>query len=74
MKLDKDIHTVWEQIYAGGELKTASDLYDAYSQYLFALDVSGLSENATVYARAYVKLQDETVVYGDLREVQIVTQ
>ncbi len=63
--LDKDIHVVWDAIYASGELKTAASIYDSYSHYLFALDVDGLTAGKTVYARAYIKLTNGEIVYGD---------
>lgn len=63
--LDKDIHVVWDSIYASGVLKSATDIYDSYSKQLFALDVEGLKNGATVYVRAYVKLVNGDIVYGD---------
>lgn len=56
---------VWNAIYASGELKTAASIYDSYSNYLFALDVEGLTAGKTVYARAYIKLTNGEIVYGD---------
>jgi len=69
--LDKPIHVVWDAIYASGVLKTAVDIYSSYSNYLFALDVEGLTAGKTVYARAYVKLANGQTVYGDACEIEI---
>ena len=60
-----DMTVVYEQIKEGIGVKTAKDLYGAYSQYLFVQPLNFGSYDK-VYVRAYVILNDgKTVVYGE---------
>lgn len=67
---NKEISKVYNSLYADGDKQTADNIYgNKYSKYLFAYEYLGFSEGEKVYVRAYVKLNDGTIVYGDARTV-----
>lgn len=69
----KVVRVPLERVYASvneaGVSTPAAQVYDAYSQYLFAYELKEIPVFTVLYVRAYVKLADGTYVYGDCRTV-----
>ena len=60
---------LYENVNDATTYKRAEDIYDEYSNYMFAYDIGNLPAGKKVYARAYVKLSDGTIVLGNVRKV-----
>ena len=75
-----DTTSVYKTILADGERFATADVYPGgYSQYMYAftllnIPVSQGENPTTIYVRAYVEMEDGTVVYGDARMVTITAQ
>lgn len=70
MCVTKEVNTVYEMLFANSDKLTTAEIYkNNYSTYLFAHAWTDVPENATIYARAYVKMMDGTIVYGPARAV-----
>lgn len=69
------INTVYEGLYENvngvSAYKSAEELYDTYSDYIFAYDIGNLPAGQKVYARAYVRLSDGTTVLGNVRKILV---
>lgn len=62
---------VFENIRGGVTNKNyhVSDVYDAYSKYMFAFEITDIPASTTIYVRGYVELKDGTIVYGQTRKL-----
>ena len=66
-------------IYASGKRLDVKDIYatSAYidsSNYIYTFDIKNIPQSAAaspIYVRAYVKMNDGTVVYGDVKAIRI---
>ena len=68
--IKKAVTTVYRSLYANSVAQTAQDIYkNSYSEYLYAWEYTGIPAGATIYARAFVKLSDGTIVHGAARAV-----
>lgn len=62
---------LYERVNGVSSLINTSELYGEVSNYMFAYDIGNLQKGMTVYARAYVKLTDGTMISGAVREITI---
>ena len=73
--VDTDKSVVLTKVYgslnASGVSKSAAEVYDPYSAYMFAYALNDIPVNTTIYVRAYVRLEDGTYIYGATRAIQI---
>lgn len=62
----KQTYNLYSGLMSGGETVTADVEYggNGYAKYFFAYELTDMPEQASVYVRAYVILDDGTVVYG----------
>ncbi|MBQ2987155.1 MAG: tyrosine-protein phosphatase, partial [Tyzzerella sp.] len=60
---------LYTTIMADGEAVDVQKVYGTQSNYMYAFEIKNVPTGATIYTRSYIKLTDETVIYGDLREI-----
>ncbi len=65
----KESTTVYASLLANGEAKTATDIYDEYSTYLFVFEIKNIPVGTDIHVRSYVKLEDGRIVYGPSKTV-----
>ena len=65
----RTLSTVYTNINVGTEKYHVHDIYDGYSNYLFAFGINKVPANQVIYARAYVELPDGRIIYGNVRTV-----
>ncbi len=64
----KDTTKVYKSLMADGEVRYVSDEYPGgYSIYMYAFVIKNIPDGTPIYVRAYVELEDGTIVYGDAR-------
>lgn len=65
----RETSKVYQSINAGEKKYGVEELYNSYSKYLYAFEITDVPANQKIYARAYVELLNGTYIYGDVREV-----
>ncbi|MBQ2986728.1 MAG: hypothetical protein IJE23_04520, partial [Tyzzerella sp.] len=60
---------LYTTIMADGEAVDVQKVYGTQSNYMYAFEIKNVPTGATIYTRSYIKLTDETVIYGDIREI-----
>lgn len=61
--------TVYENMNAAGQSVSVNSIYDSYSKYLFAFEITGVPAEKVIYVRSYVELKDGTCVYGKVKAI-----
>ncbi len=67
--VQKSTTTVYKSLMAAGTSQHVSDVYGDYSEYMYVFAIKDTPANERIYVRAYVELEDGTLVYGDVRTV-----
>ena len=65
----KTTEKLYTTMMADGEAVYVQNVYGTQSNYMYAFEIQNVPAGATIYTRSYIKLMDETVIYGDLREI-----
>ncbi len=66
----RDTTTVYTSLLANGEPESVSDVYPGgYSTHMYAVEITGTPVGTTMYVRAFVELEDGTIVYGATRTI-----
>ena len=47
----------------------ANRIYDDYSKYINVFVIKNVRADKVIYVRAYVKLENDKVIYGDTRRI-----
>lgn len=61
--------TVYQTMNAAGESVSVDSIYDSYSKWLFAFEITGVPAEKVIYVRSYVELEDGTYVYGKVKAI-----
>lgn len=65
----RPLTSVYTNMNVGTEKYNVHEIYDGYSNYLFAFGINKVPANQVIYARAYVELPDGRIIYGNVRTV-----
>ena len=58
---------LFSSLLASGETVSAVEFYNNdYQKYFFTFEMTDIPAETTLYVRAYVKLNDGTILYGDV--------
>lgn len=60
---------VYRALRASGVLWDANRIYDDYSKYINVFVIKNVPADKVIYVRAYVKLENDKVIYGDTRRI-----
>lgn len=70
---DRESTKVYERVIANGNALTPNDVYGKdYAKYFYAFEIKNIPQSQyskPIYVRAYVTMEDGTVVYGDTKTV-----
>ena len=65
----KPTEKLYTSIMADGEAVDVQTAYGEQSNHMYAFEIKNVPAGTTIYTRAYIKLTDGTIIYGDLREM-----